>query len=441
MKRKPKNFKNSMDRVEKYPPQPRSKNSSMAAGEVYTLRIEGIAAGGAGLARREGRTVFVDGTAPGDTVAVRITETHRGWDRAELAEIISPSPDRVEPPCPHYGTCGGCSLQHLRYEAQLAARAAILKDAFIRLGGIVPPEPRVFPSAPWEYRNRMQFHCSAQPHRSTQSHRSTQLDRGTRLDRAGCPGEAPVGLRARKNEKIIPLDDCPVADPGIRRALKERTLLPQKDRFTVYARDGLFLSEGGITRGRTGILGRELTLDAGVFFQSNAAMLEILGADLRAIAGEADTGPMADLYCGVGTFAALLADMFPRADLVEENRAALALARENVRGEGREFFALRDTDWVRLKSHAGGRAEKPGKTYGFMVADPPRQGLSPALARWIAAEGPPLFAYISCDPATLARDSRILLAGGYGLSELRFYDFYPQTAHIESLAVFKNNRI
>jgi 23S rRNA (uracil1939-C5)-methyltransferase len=140
----------------------------------------------------------------------------------------------------------------------------------------------------------------------------------------------------------------------------------------------------------------------------------------------------------VGVFAALLGDRFPRIDLMEENKSALALARENVRGEGREFFALRDDEWVRLKSRS--RGGKPGGGYGFMVADPPRQGLSPALARWIAGEGPPLFAYVSCDPATLARDSRVLTAGAYTLADLRLYDFYPQTAHIESLAVFKKNK-
>jgi 23S rRNA (uracil1939-C5)-methyltransferase len=183
------------------------------------------------------------------------------------------------------------------------------------------------------------------------------------------------------------------------------------------------------------LLDRELVMDAGVFFQSNAALLEVLGADLRSIAEEADAGlPAADIFCGVGTFAALLGDRFPRIDLVEENKNALSLARENVRGPGREFFALRDDEWAGLKGPAG-------KNYGFMILDPPRQGLSPVLARRIAAEGPPLVAYVSCDPATLARDSRILLAGGYRLSELRFYDFYPQTAHIESLAVFKNNKI
>jgi 23S rRNA (uracil1939-C5)-methyltransferase len=251
------------------------------------------------------------------------------------------------------------------------------------------------------------------------------------------PREAPVGLKARGGEGIIALEDCPVADPGIRAALKAKTILPppEKDRFAVYARQGLFLSEGGRARGRVTLLGREITLDAGVFFQGNGAMLETLIEDLRKIAGEADPGlPMADIYCGVGTFAFFLGEFFPRTDLVEENKKALALARENLAGEGKNFFALRDNEWVRLRGRSG-RAP-----YGFILTDPPRQGLSPAMARWLAAEGPPLLAYVSCDPATLARDSGTLAAGGYALSELGFYDFYPQTAHIESLAVFKKNK-
>jgi 23S rRNA (uracil1939-C5)-methyltransferase len=415
----------------------------MAVGEECIFYIEGIAAGGAGLAHLDGKKVFIDHTAPGDTIQGRVTEDHRTWARAELVELVEASPDRITPLCPLYGVCGGCSLQHLRYEAQIRAKIAILRDAFIHLGGFVPPEPLVFPSAPWEYRNRMQFHCMMQFHGIKQFHGTKQFHAmkwfrgGTGPGGVPGSGEAPVGLKARKNADIVPLTDCPVADSGIRKALKETAILPppQKDRFTVYSRGGLFLSEGGVSRGVVKILDRELTLDAGVFFQGNAAMLETLGTDLRVLAGEADTRlPMADLYCGVGTFAALLGDLFPRIDLVEENKSALALARENLRGEGREFFALRDDRWVTLTQGSGGKA------YGFMVADPPRQGLSPVLARWIAEEGPPLFAYVSCDPATLARDSRELLAGAYSLAELRFYDFYPQTAHIESLAIFKKNR-
>jgi 23S rRNA (uracil1939-C5)-methyltransferase len=158
-------------------------------------------------------------------------------------------------------------------------------------------------------------------------------------------------------------------------------------------------------------------------------MLERLIGDLLGLAGDADTSrPLADIYCGVGTFAFFLKGIFPRIDLVEENRAALALARENLRDGENAYFALKDEQWA--------RGRKRGD-YGFIVADPPRQGLSPAMRVWLAQADAPILAYVSCDSATLARDSRELLAGGWKLEELWLYDFYPQTAHIESLAVFK----
>jgi 23S rRNA (uracil1939-C5)-methyltransferase len=383
---------------------------------LHKARVEKIAAGGAGLARIEGKTVFIEGSAPGETVLCRITAEHRSWVQAELLEIIEPSPERVQPACPLWGKCGGCNLQHLGYPAQLAAKTAILYEAFTRIGGFSPPQPVVFPSAPWEYRNRMQFHAIRQPQ----------------------TGETDTvwGLKARKKGEIIPIADCPVADPGIRallqgenRKMQAQLLPPGKDRFTIYARNGLFLSEGGTARGKTRLLDRELTLDAGVFFQSNGAMLEKLSIDLREIAVTANQAlPMADLYCGVGTFAAFLGESFPHIDLIEENKTALALARENLAWhKSAAFFAQRSEQWAK-----NGLSHR----YGFIAADPPRQGFAPALAHSLAADGPPLLAYVSCEPATLARDSAILIKGGYELRELRLYDFYPQTAHIESLAVF-----
>jgi 23S rRNA (uracil1939-C5)-methyltransferase len=174
-------------------------------------------------------------------------------------------------------------------------------------------------------------------------------------------------------------------------------------------------------------------LEAGCFFQSNAGALELLIADLLRVVDGADPAlPAADLYCGVGTFAAFLARRFSRIDLMERDRRALGLARRNVESDGAEFFALEDNRWVETRKPAA-----PG--YGFIVTDPPRQGLSPAMGRWLAGSGCPLLAYVSCDPATLARDSRLLRAGGYRLAELRLYDFYPQTAHIESLALFRKD--
>ncbi|MDR0878112.1 MAG: TRAM domain-containing protein [Treponema sp.] len=404
----------------------------MAMGEGFTAPVEGIAAGGAGIARFEGRPVFVELTAPQDTVKARITAEHRTWARGELIEVLDPSPLRVTPPCPLYGRCGGCSLQHIDYKAQIAAKTTILKDAFTRIGGMEAPAPHVITANPWEYRNRVQFHCT-----SHGSHTSG--------------GAAPLaGFKSRKSDDVVPLSDCPVADPGIRAALQRAAIKAphDKNRFTVYSRGDLFLTEGGMERGRVTICGKNLVMDAGVFFQSNGALLETLIADILAIAEEADPElPAVDLYCGVGTFAFFLKDRFHRIDLVEENKAALTLARENAGTGGKEYYALKDEAWARLQL-AGKQAGKNGAgkrdaAYSFIIADPPRQGLSPGLKRALtggAGTGAlltQLLAYVSCDPAALARDSRELTAGGYTLTELRLYDFYPQTAHIESLAVFR----
>jgi 23S rRNA (uracil1939-C5)-methyltransferase len=179
-------------------------------------------------------------------------------------------------------------------------------------------------------------------------------------------------------------------------------------------------------------LGKDILIDAGVFFQSNGILLEALIRELRTLAAGADPSlPMADLYCGTGVFTAFLGDLFAGVDLVEINKTALDLARQNVPGPGRRFFALSDEAWA---------AAGEGGPYGFAVADPPRQGLSRGMRRYLIRRGPPLLAYISCDPAVLARDSRELREGGYALEKLLLYDFYPQTAHIEGLALFSRRK-
>ena len=386
----------------------------MAVGDVYKLRLESIAQGGDALGRIDGKTVFVEGGAPDETVCCRVTEERKTWVKAELLEIIEASPARVDSFCAFYGKCGGCSLQHINYSAQLAAKTAVLKDLFSRTGRFTP-DIEIFPSPQWEYRNRMQFHCFRQSAKGENSPK--------------------FGLKGRASAEIIAVSDCPIAEKGIRELLRTggRAIVPplEKDRFTVFSKDSIFLSEGNIERGKIKLLDREISLDAGLFFQSNAAMLETLVLELKKIAEDARRDlPMADLYCGVGTFAVFLGEMFPKTVLAEENKKAVAIARENLRGSDAEFFALRDTDWTRTILR-----QKP--SFGFAVLDPPRAGLAPKLAISLAQEGPPLLAYVSCDAASLARDSAILTDGGYQLKKLSLFDFYQQTAHIESLAVFE----
>lgn len=378
---------------------------------MYKGRVEGIVTGGAGIIRHEGKSVFIESTAPGDLAVFRIKNDHRSWAEGELLELLEKSPLRTEPVCPLYGSCGGCSLQHLGYESQITAKAGILKDTFARIGGINSlPEIRIRRSAPYGYRNRFRFHTA---------------------------GEG-IGFKKRKSSGIAVAADCPVAEKGIRNALKEGELLPPPGRtsFSVYSRGKTFLCEGCTEKGSVSILGKELAMDVKVFFQSNAEMLELLITDLLAAASDADRNfPMADVYCGVGTFASFLGEGPPTGiDLVEANKAALGIAKENMPpGCNVRYHALSDTDWV--KSLAG-KPRAKGKSWGFMVLDPPREGLSRLFREWLALNGPELAAYVSCDPATLARDSKILVNGAYSLKELAMYDFYPQTGHIESLALF-----
>jgi len=176
-----------------------------------------------------------------------------------------------------------------------------------------------------------------------------------------------------------------------------------------------------------------------VFFQSNVQMLEILLADLKTLAKTCDPGlPIADIYCGVGTFTAFLGDDFLQAELIEENKTALNLARENVsytknEGKERRFYGQKADDWIKRR--------KPfNKPWSLVIVDPPRTGLSVNIREFLAVSKVEILAYVSCDPATLARDSKDLIKAGFVLKELHLYDFYPQTAHIESLAVFIGNQ-
>lgn len=393
--------------------------------EVFTSQVERIASNGAGILTYNGQKFFVDGTAPLDRVTVRAQETHKGWGTAELLRIEERSPFRTPCLCPLAGRCGGCSLQHLAYEKQVEEKAALLRESFVRIGGFKePPAVRIRRSKDFGYRNRVQFHRF----------------------KASLPG-----FKVKRSDEIIQVAACPVADEGINNALAEKKITPpvEKDRWTVYSYKDTFLMEGKNGRGQVVLLDKRLALDAGVFFQSNASALETLIKDVVSVAKEAGSGGsaphaplVADVYCGVGTFAAFLQDAgcFERIDLVEENKAALSLARDNTsagagRGVRRNYYAGSADAWAKGNKNR----------YGFIIADPPREGLSQGVRAWLCAQGgapdAPVFAYVSCNPATLVRDSAALVKSGYALSSLAFYDFYPQTPHIESLAVFQRSRL
>jgi 23S rRNA (uracil1939-C5)-methyltransferase len=292
----------------------------------------------------------------------------------------------------------------------------------------VPPLEIVPCPSPIEYRNRVELH-------RLPSNPPARRVKKLNLQQAAAPRAAVrAGFMAKKSGLVVPVTDCPVAVPEIRAALQQGILTPppDRDRWTVYGKDSLLLTEGGKSRGKIALLDKTLTVDAGVFFQSNAVLLEKLITDIVGLAHNAGGGLCWDLYCGTGVFAVFLQDYFSSLLLMEANKTALSLARQNLRpGCSTGFFALDDTAWAREMGKRA-RLERPA----FVCADPPREGLSPELRRFLIRARPRTLAYISCSPRALQRDTEELVSGGFVLSRLSFYDFYPHTPHIESLAVF-----
>ncbi len=381
----------------------------------HRLHIEKLVAGGDGLAFLEGRAVFVPLTLPGEDVVARIILERSDYLRAELVSVLAASPDRVEPVCPLFGRCGGCNLQHCAPDAQLSLKAGIVRELFARTAGIEfnagagAPGFIVEAGAVYGYRNRMQLHFDS---------------------------EGRLGLSRRESNEVMAIPGCPVALESLDEWIGERSnstgirsemapYLGNRDRFVAFGAGKKVWIEGQHIQAKVEVLGQPISFPLGSFFQSNLELLERL---VPAVVEGFEGGRAADLYAGVGLFGRFLAEKGGRVTLVEENAESLALARVNAKGPSHEYSAQSVDAWCR---GPGARAE-----FDFLVLDPPRTGLSPGLAAWIVARKPPRVSYVSCDPVTLARDAKALLAGGYRLESLSLYDFYPQTGHIEALARF-----
>ncbi len=371
---------------------------------IFELRIDKIAALGEGLGAIKGKKAFVPFTAPGDLVKARIVKEYKDYVRAEIVEIVDASPDRVKPSCPLYGACGGCSLQHMRDDAQREARMEIFEEALGRAGLAAESLPRIEmkSGSPYGYRSRFRF--------------------------IGTGGGA--GLMKSESEEPVLLHDCPVAAQPVRDFLVEAgtppgEAVPDGLRVQVYGgAEGLFL-EGRDETARERIASRTIRFRTAGFFQSNAEMLGILASD---ILGLAPGGRIADLYGGCGTFSAFLAEKAERTVLVESDSASAALAKENAgAATSLDVAAMRVEDWI------GTGAQRARLDAALM--DPPRGGLSPSVRSWLSSSGPATLMYVSCDAVTLSRDIAALAAGGYRIEGLTAYDFYPQTARLECLAL------
>ncbi len=383
--------------------------STEAPQEALTLavEIERLLPGGVGLAHAEGLTLFVSLAAPGDVVRIVVDRIQGKVGFASIVEILKPSPLRVEPPCPYFGRCGGCDFQQLTYAAQLNAKVEIIKDCLHRIARIDElPKIRIHPSPDeWHYRARAMW----------------QID----------PTSNRVGYFARGSRDVVDVEFCAVLVPELQKTLEEvrkrirdnASPPTPKEIEAVIGDEAVSTSLHPIEVTRS-IAGETYQFNADTFFQINQILLDLLIAEALHNAN----GKIAiDLYCGVGLFTLPLAREFEQVIGVEASRRAGEFARRNLRSASLhgEIVTLPVADW--LSSY---RSFEP---IDFLLLDPPRAGAENSVIAGILGLRPQQITYVSCDPATLARDLKKLIADGYLLDSVAAFDMFPQTHHVETV--------
>ena len=414
------------------------------------LRIEKAIYGGDGLARMPaGKTFFVPGTLPGELVEATIAADRRSFAKSELEAILEPSPERVVPGCEYVPRCGGCQYQHANPAFQLQMKLDILKETLARAHLPVPGEIGSLAGPPWGYRNRIRLHVigGALGYRQRASHNLLPVTH--------CPIAAPLldqavaGVaRIAKDTGLASLcdevefftngeqDQLLVSLWPVRpRRLRERTLEAFAEQLRVQIPAltgvGLFLQQGSSMmhwgqRSLTyTVSGRTYQVSLGAFFQTNRFLLPTL---LQLAIGERSGGRAWDLYSGVGLFAQAL--NFEHVTAVESEGFSADDLKKNLATKTCRIVRADTLDFLRTPAQ-----EKPE----FILVDPPRAGLGKEVCSHLAGVAAPEIVYVSCDPATLARDLQSLLPSGYSVQTMNLLDLFPQTFHMETVTFLKRN--
>jgi len=422
------------------PGAPPPERSGQAAADIYEVDLLALVYGGDAMGRLpDGRAVFVPCGLPGERVRLRLVEQKRGFARAQLVEVLTPSSDRILPACPDTANCGGCHYMHMTYPAQLKAKTAILRDQFERIAGV--PDAPVAPIVPspqeWHYRNTVQFHLAP----------------------AG-----RLGFQEPGSHQVAPLQDCRLchpaiievlpaldfeANPAIRRVqvrvgMADEILLilesddPVPPDLTVdLPVSAIFAGPGGLAENAPLVLagddhllmealGRPFRVSAASFFQVNIPQAENM---LRYLLDQLPLTPQTlalEVYAGVGLFSAFLALRVGRLVAVESAPSAVDDFAVNL--DAFDNVALYDGPAEEVLPALDLRPD-------LVLVDPPRAGLSLSVLDALVGTGAPFLAYVSCDPATLARDVKRLLTAGYRLQSLQPFDMFPQTYHVETVVL------
>jgi 23S rRNA (uracil1939-C5)-methyltransferase len=345
------------------------------------LLITDVAFGGKGVARTGGKAVFVPYVIDGETVSASIARERKKFPEAELESIVTASPHRVEARCPYFGRCGGCVYQHIDYEHQLALKWRQVKETLRRIGGLKEPPMRPFIPSPieYEYRNRITVHVR----------------------------DGVVGFFRRESNKLLDIERCPIALNEVNAQLAGlRGSRPRDGHYTLRAGAG-----------------------PRVFIQANDAVAAAMVDLVERLLGSA-SGTLIDAYCGAGFFSKRLRGRFEKVIGIDWDQHAIAAARENANEN--ELYIAADVEaelGARLRSIAS--ASREGNN--AVIVDPPGTGLSKMILETLIEQQPTRLIYVSCNPATLARDLATLKQS-FRIDSITPLDMFPQTAEIEVVA-------
>lgn len=371
--------------------------------------------GGECLSVHDGKTCFIEGAIPGEEVEIRVIQEKKNFLRARVVGIIKPSSERVEPVCPHVTLCGGCQYQHMSYQEELRWKEAQVRETLEKALGAVRIQPIISGPKSYGYRRSATFHAVS----------------------GGRGKKSSFSYIGKDNKSAVILKQCDLLDPAIERMVLDVPMNAAGKIGYKLSASGSVVDDRKESFFRVKLLGKTLIAHSQAFFQNNWEVTEKMAEKVREWVSRAEPKVFFDLYAGVGTFSFLCAGGKGSAVAIEESRQAVSALRMNREESGWEELEILEG---RVERIFPGAWEKSGSLEAVLLLDPPRTGMENGLCEYLAHKvNAKRLVYISCDPATLARDLRVLTEGNWKLEEAVPFDMFPRTKHVETVALLYYN--